>query len=387
MFKSEVSVAKELSSSFRKGTARQRREVLLNLYPCPDPGPSDDLDWADNLVENAFGWHHLPVGLVPNFCVNGKTYHLPLATEEPSVIAAASFSARLLARFGGLNAEADAAILRGQLFLEGGDPSRWSEVSEEVQRLAHESLASMNRRGGGLKKAELETLREGLTLVTFWVDVCDAQGANAMNTLLEGLAPKLETLLGGRRLMAILSNNSPERLGRASFSIPIDQLGRSGLSGPDMARRICLASEAAQLSSDRAVTHNKGIMNGVTALALATGNDTRALEAAVHAWASRSGRYQPLSRYRIQDDKLLGQLEMPLPLATVGGGTRSLPYSNLIWEILGIRKARELMEVAAALGLAQNFAALMALCAEGIQGGHMRLHQRRLQPEEGHGLR
>ncbi len=375
-------MAGELPPSFRKMPAQRRREVLLQLYPQSDTEPTQDLDWADRLVENAFGWRPLPLGLVPDFPVNGKTYHLPLATEEPSVIAAASFSGRMLARHGGIRAEATPAILRGQLFLEGADFGRWPEVRVRIQDLAAEGLVSMSRRGGGLRKVEGEQLANGLTLLTFWVDVCDAQGANVVNTLLEGLVPKTEELLGGKRLMAILSNNSPERLGRAEFSIPIEHLARSGFSGPEMARRLCLASEAAQLSTDRAVTHNKGIMNGVTALALATGNDTRALEAAVHAYAARNGGYQPLSRYRSENGQLIGMLEMPLPLATVGGGTRSLPQSGLIWDILGITRATELMEVAAALGLAQNFAALMALCAEGIQSGHMKLHQRRLTGDE-----
>ncbi|MDR7610652.1 MAG: hydroxymethylglutaryl-CoA reductase, degradative [Armatimonadota bacterium] len=375
-------MARELPSSFRKLPAAERRALLAEWFAPELSAPDSDLDRADVLVENAFGWHRLPLGLVPNFPVNGRLYHVPLATEEPSVIAAAAFAGRILARGGGLEAEADPNVIRGQLFLEGADPERWPEAEPQLAAAAAEALQSMERRGGGYRGLGMERLPETqVTALTILADVCDAQGANALNTVLERLAPLAESLLGGRRLMAILSNNSPERLARARFRVGMEHLARAGLSGPEMARRLELASRVAHESVDRAVTHNKGILNGISALALATGNDTRALEAAVHAWASRSGRYLPLSRYRVVAGALEGEVELPLPLATVGGGTRTLPSTAAVWSLLGVENARELRAVAAALGLAQNFAALAALCAEGIQQGHMRLHQRRLGPE------
>jgi hydroxymethylglutaryl-CoA reductase len=372
----------DLPPSFRKLTATQRHDAILKALQLTEIQTEFDLEWADRLVENAFGWHHLPMGLVPNFIVNGRSYQVPLVTEEPSVIAAVSYVAKILERVGGIKAESTPSLIRGQLFLEGANAERWDEARSELINLAEAGLSRMTHRGGGLRMIQHEVLPQSrLFLITFLVDVCDAQGANAMNSLLEELSPHAERLLGGRRLMAILSNNSPERLGRASFAIPVGHLARGPFSGEQMAQRLCLAWEAARECVDRAVTHNKGIMNGITALALATGNDTRALEAAVHCYASRSGRYQPLSSYQVVDDHLKATIQLPLPLATVGGGTQALPSSNLVWKILGITKAQELMELAAALGLAQNFAALMALCGEGIQHGHMQLHQKRLKTE------
>lgn len=366
-----------LPSGFRKLPIRERRSTLAAWATLPEETEAD-LEQVERLIENAVGWHRLPLGLVPNLRVNGRVYVVPLVTEEPSVVAAASYAAGLVGLHGGLEASAQPGLIEGQIFLEGAESDRWPACREVLQATAEEALASMRRRGGGLRGLRFEILpTSGLGLLTVLADVRDALGANALNTALEALAPVAERELGGRKLMAILTNDSPERLARSRFRLPISALGRAGYSGAEMARRLTMAWAAAEDSSARAVTHNKGIMNGITALALATGNDTRALEAAVHRWAARDGRYRPLSRYRVEATHLVGEIELPLPLATVGGSTQSLPNSQAVWKLLGVSGAGELMEVAAALGLVQNLAALLALVGEGIQSGHMRLHRRR----------
>jgi len=365
----------KLPENFRKLGPIQRRSLILDGLELSDHYrfTDDQYTLSDALIENSVGWSMLPLGVVTDFPVNGKLYNLPLVTEEPSVIAAASHAARILGKHGGLKAESSEGIMRSQIFLEGASLDNWVMAKLALEAAAKEQLTSMSERGGGLVDISSECLKEtGLILLTFKVDVCDAQGANLLNTLMESLSPLAESLLGGNKLLAILSNHSPERLSRASFRIP--------LPGESIAHRIVLASRAAQESVDRAVTHNKGIMNGITALVLATGNDTRAAEAGAHAWACRSGRYMPLSCYKIEGGDLVGEIELPLALATVGGATKALPDASFARRISGIETSRELGAVAAALGLAQNYAALLALCTEGIQKGHMALHKRRVNP-------
>lgn len=340
-----------------------------------------DLALADRLVENAVGWMPLPLGIASGLVVNGTNYEVPLATEEPSVVAAVSYAASITARCGGFVAGASDPVMRAQVFLEGAHPD--AEARLEAHRLALEAeartlLTSMERRGGGLRGLSLGRL-EGLdvAVVRLDVDVRDAMGANLLNTLAEALAPALERALGGKKLLAILSNDASLRPAWAEVTIPLASLAKPSFSGPEMGRRIALASAVAQVDPQRAVTHNKGIMNGITALANATANDTRALEAAVHSWAGSTGTYKGLSRWTVEGEHLKGRIDIPLALATVGGSVGVHPTARMVLQTLGYPNSPTLCAVAAALGLAQNFAALFALTGEGIQRGHMALHHRR----------
>jgi hydroxymethylglutaryl-CoA reductase len=340
-----------------------------------------ELELADLLVENAVGWMPVPLGVASGFVINGRNYEVPLATEEPSVIAAASYGASLAARAGGFRAGAADPVMRAQVFLENPAPD--AEARFETHRAALEAeakahLSSMERRGGGLRAISLARLADlDVAVVRFDVDVRDALGANLLNTLAEALVPTLESGLGGRKLLAILSNDASLRPAWAEVEFPVEALGKPGIPGHEMARRMALASAVAQADPQRAVTHNKGIMNGISALALATGNDTRALEAAVHSFAASGGAYRGMSRWTVDHGTLRGRLDIPLALATVGGSVGTHPTAQMALQVLGSPGAKELCAVAASVGLAQNFAALFALTGEGIQRGHMALHERR----------
>ena len=376
------------SPALRKLTLAQRRQWLTDSVNF-DAQEAEcflaDLwghELADVLVENSVGWFKLPLGIVSALVVNGVSHEVPLVTEEPSVIAAASYAARLLGKAGGLQATASPPVMRSQVFLEGAGPGAQETLEKHragLEAQARELLGSMERRGGGFRGLSVKLLPElNCLAVNLDVDVRDALGANLLNSLAEALTPALETAFGGRKILAILSNDASRRLATATFRLPVASLAKPGFAGPEMARRLVLAAEIAQHEPQRAVTHNKGIMNGVAALALATGNDTRALEAAVHSWASNSGTYRGLSTYRVEDGFLKGTLTMPVALATVGGSTQSLPLARVALKLLEVTSSQELCEIAVALGLAQNFAALFALAGEGLQRGHMALHARRV---------
>jgi len=268
--------------------------------------------------------------------------------------------------------------MRAQVFLEHPAADAEARLETHRSRLETEArthLVSMERRGGGLRALSLARFPDADTVVVrLDIDVRDAMGANLLNTLAEALTPLLEELLGGKKLLAILSNDASLRPVTASFRVPVSALVKTGFTGAEMAERIVRGAQLAQLDPQRAVTHNKGIMNGITALAVATGNDTRALEAGVHSFAAASGAYRGLSTYVTDGEFLTGRITLPLALATVGGSTGLHPTARLALRLLGVAGARELCEVAAALGLAQNFAALLALTGEGIQRGHMGLH-------------
>jgi len=331
-----------------------------------------ELGLADALIENAVGWMPVPLGVASGLVVNGTSYEVPMATEEPSVIAAASAGASVAARAGGFTAGASAPVMRAQVFLEGcpGDAeTRLEAARRHLEAEARSHLVSMERRGGGFRGLSMARLA-GLevALVRLDVDVRDAMGANLLNTLAEAMTPSLEKALGGKKLMAILSNDAGLRPAWAEVKLTLD---------PDRARRITLASAVAQADGQRAVTHNKGIMNGITAMALATGNDTRALESAVHSFAGSSGTYKGLSRWTAEGGGLHGRIDLPLALATVGGSVGVHPTAQMSLQLLGNPDSPTLCSIAAALGLAQNFAALNALVGDGIQKGHMALHDRR----------
>ncbi|MFW6362932.1 MAG: hypothetical protein ACOC0D_03710, partial [Spirochaeta sp.] len=259
---------------------------------------------------------------------------------------------------------------------------------KDLHSLLHREIArilpAMTARGGGYRDCDVVYLPDSRLLrIQIHIDVRDAMGANILNTAAEGIKPLLQKRYGGRSFMAILTNDSGFRLARAGFRMPLTVLRRRGIDSKVLAERIVRASALAQEDPSRAVTHNKGIMNGITALALATGNDTRGLEAAVHRFASKHGRYRGLTQYRIDQDHLIGRIELPVPLGSVGGAIGFHPVARMALRILKVSSAGELGRIAAALGLVQNFSAISALVAEGIQHGHMRFHALRLAYQAG----
>ncbi len=384
---------------FRRSPVRTRRKMLKALILPENKSDHRDfdlsgndgslLDLADAMVEQAVGYMGIPLGIAGPFVIDGKQTMIPMATEEPSVIAAASYAGNILSKYGGLKTESKDPIMTAQLFIENTDQgeaaARKIEDSENIiKEHLSDILSSMEKRGGGWRELETRWIEVSETLViNFKIDVRDAMGANLLNSAAEKLRPLVESITGGQVLMAILSNRSLERTATAEFSLPVEALGSNGFDGDETARRIVRAAEIARQDPDRAVTHNKGIMNGISALALVTGNDTRALEAAAHSYAGRTGPYHGLTEYRIAEGLLEGKLEMPLPFAATGGAVGFHPVSRWAMEILGNPDAGELSRIAAALGLAQNLSALRALVSEGIQKGHMSLHARRLAYDAG----
>ncbi len=342
---------------------------------------------ADRMIENVIGVLGLPVGLGLNFRINGRDYVAPMAVEEPSVVAALSSAAKLVREAGGFRAEADDPVLIGQIqVLDVPDPAHAAadllSRREEIIRLANSIHPRMVARGGGVVDVEVHRRAmpggEGEMLVLhLLVDTRDAMGANLVNSMCEGVSALVESMSGGRVFMRILSNLSDRALARAEVAIPVELLGGKGQSGEDVRDGIAMAAELAAVDPYRAATHNKGIMNGIDAVALATGNDWRALEAGAHAWAARHGNYTALSKWwRGEDGALRGRLEMPIKVGIVGGSLEANPSTQLFLRMMRVESAQELAQVMAAVGLAQNFSALRALVTEGIQAGHMTLHAR-----------
>lgn len=351
-------------------------------------GSGLDRRLAGQMIENAIGVYGLPLGVAPNFLVNGRELLVPLAIEEPSVVAALGNAARMFRRSGGFCADSDEPLMTGQVQLLDVaeiESARAAilQARPELLELADSFAGGLVARGGGARELELRPLQHSVVgpmlIVNIVIDCRDAMGANLVNSICEGLAPRLEALSGGRANLRILSNLADRRLARAGCHIPASELNDGELPGLEVAQRIVAAAALAEIDPQRAATHNKGIMNGIDAMAIATGNDWRALEAGAHAWAARDGSYASLSRWRLDGDNVLhGSLELPLAVGTVGGATRVHPLAAVALKIMKVTRARELAEVMAAVGLAQNFAALRALAAEGIQRGHMRLHARQL---------
>ncbi|MCU0522496.1 MAG: hydroxymethylglutaryl-CoA reductase, degradative [Anaerolineae bacterium] len=345
------------------------------------------LDRAGAMVENAVGLYALPLGIATNFVVNGRDVLVPMAIEEPSVIAGASLAARLGRQSGGFTAEADDPIMIGQIQLvDLQDPYAAIEAvlasKERLMALANALDPVLVDLGGGARGIQariLSTAKGPMLIVHLLVDVRDAMGANAVNTACERLAPELAALTGGTPYLRILSNLADHRLAHARVAIPEEVLAFEAFTGAQVAEGIELAWAFAAADPYRAATNNKGIMNGVDAVVLATGNDWRAVEAGAHAYAARSGQYTSLSTWRRDGaGMLVGDLELPLALGTVGGATRVHPTAQVALKIMGVRSAGELAQVVASVGLAQNLAALRALATEGIQKGHMALHARQV---------
>jgi hydroxymethylglutaryl-CoA reductase len=351
----------------------------------PDAGLS--IAQADHLVENVVGVIAVPVGVATNFTIDGEDRLVPMATEEPSVVAAASNAARIARVHGGFRTSSSGDVMIAQIqILDAVDPHaarlRVLEARDELLALANELDPILVSFGGGARDIDVRILptRVGTqVIVHLHVDVRDAMGANAVNTMAEAIAPRIAEIAGSRTLLRILTNKADQRITRARAVFDAELLG-----GPQVVADIVAASAFAEADPYRAATHNKGIMNGITAVVLATGNDTRAVEAGCHSHAARSGRYSALSQFEQDaDGNLVGTIEVPLAVGLVGGATKAHPTAQAGVTLLGVETARELAAVIASVGLAQNLAACRALAAEGIQRGHMTLHARTIAASAG----
>jgi len=347
-----------------------------------------ELSQAEHMIENVVGMHSLPLGIATNFLINGRDYLIPMVIEEPSVVAGASFAARLVREGGGFHTCSTASEMIAQIqVLDIPDPSRARfDLLAQKQRLldlANQTdpvTVSQHGRAQDLEVRLITGSPVGSMLVVHLIYDCqDAMGANMVNTAAEVLAPLVEEITGGRVNLRILSNLAERRLARARGIVPVQALATRELPGPVLVDRIIEAYALAAADPYRAATHNKGIMNGVDAVVIATGNDWRAVEAGAHSYAARSGRYTSLSTWeKDANGNLVGTLELPVAVGIVGGATRVHPTARAALKLLGVQSARELAEVIAAVGLAQNLAAIRALAAEGIQRGHMELHARQV---------
>jgi hydroxymethylglutaryl-CoA reductase len=344
--------------------------------------PPDEkmLSIADRMIENVIGTLSIPLGVAANFTINGRDYLIPMATEEPSVVAAASNMASVARIHGGFHTSTDQPIMIAQIQVVGAsDPNgarmRLYERRQELLDLANEQDPFLVQLGGGAREINVRIIEAGQShyvVLHLIVDVRDAMGANAVNTMAEALAPLVSEIAGGRVRLRILSNKADLRLARVRAVYDKNALG-----GEDVVEGIVDAYAFAAADPYRAATHNKGIMNGISAVVLATGNDTRAVEAGAHSHAAASGRYTSLSHYEKDGDgNLVGTMELPMAVGLVGGATRTHPVAQACVKLLGVKSAQELAGVITAVGLAQNTGALRALAAEGIQKGHMSLHAR-----------
>ena len=337
-------------------------------------------DKADNMIENAIGTFSLPLGIATNFRINDKDYLIPMVIEESSVIAAASKAAKIARIHGGFKAEAEQSYSIGQIQVVNIDVQsaipKVIGASNEILSLANSKSNTLSKMGKGAKEVSCKDIRTDsghMLIVELVIDVGDAMGANVTNTMCEAVAPLIEELTGGKVLLRILSNYSTKRMARASAVFDKDAVG-----GENVVDDIILAFQFAENDSYRAVTHNKGVMNGTISVANATGQDSRAIEAAAHAYASKSGTYRSLTKWaKDSNGNLVGNFELPLSVGIVGGIVQHHPIAKICTKILGVSTAQELSCVMAAAGLAQNFAAMRALATEGIQKGHMKLHARK----------
>lgn len=381
-------------NGFSKKSYHERLELLqAQAFLSPEKQTSLEQDEqisvtvADQLSENVVGTFSLPYSLVPEVLVNGQEYTVPYVTEEPSVVAAASYASKIIKRAGGFTAQVHERQMIGQVALyQVADPEQAQEKiaskKAELLELANQAYPSIVKRGGGARDLHIEQIKgeTDFLVVYLHVDTQEAMGANMLNTMLEALKPVLEELSQGQSLMGILSNYATDSLVTASCRIAFRYLSRQKDQGREIAEKMALASQFAQSDAYRATTHNKGIFNGVDAILIATGNDWRAIEAGAHAFASRDGRYQGLSRWTLdlEREELVGEMTLPMPVATKGGSIGLNPRVALSHELLGNPSAKELAQIIVSIGLAQNFAALKALVSTGIQQGHMKLQAKSL---------
>lgn len=343
-------------------------------------------DEADRMVENAIGMVSFPLGIATSFQINGKDYLVPMVIEEPSVIAAASKAAKIAKKHGGFTMKADESYSIGQIQVVGVDVksaiSKIKKSSKQILKLANSKSQTLSKMGKGAKQVSCKKIKTDsgpMLVVELLIDVGDAMGANVTNTMCEGVAPLIEKLTGGRVILRILSNYSTKRLVRGTAIFDKEQVG-----GQKIVDNIILAYQFAANDPYRAVTHNKGVMNGIIAVANATGQDTRAIDAGAHAYASKTGRYSSLTEWK-KDKKgnLVGKIELPMAVGIVGGIVNVHPTIKICTKILGVKSAKELACIIAAVGLAQNFSAIRALASEGIQKGHMKLHARNIAASAG----
>ena len=392
-------MTKKKKSSRIKGfynlSLEKRRQELIDLGFSTsenlqrfNPETALPLEIAENMIENVIGTFSLPVGIALNFQVNGRDVLVPMAVEEPSIVAGASFMAKLAREGGGFIAEITDPVMIGQIQIL--DVKDLSAARDDILDKKGELLASLEdldpilkELGGGPKDLEVRIIDNSaigpFLVIHLYIDVRDAMGANAVNTACERIAPSLEDLTGGRVHLRILSNLADRRLARASCVIPVERLAFEDYSGEQVRDGIIEAWAFADSDSYRAATHNKGIMNGIDAVTLVTGNDWRAVEAGAHAYAARFGFYRSLSTwFENPNGDLEGELELPLALGIVGGATRVHPGAKAALEIMEVNTAKELAEIVVSVGLAQNLAAIRALATDGIQKGHMQLHARQV---------
>ncbi|NIP40203.1 MAG: hydroxymethylglutaryl-CoA reductase, degradative [Candidatus Aenigmarchaeota archaeon] len=384
-------------SGFYKKSPEERLKIIKELARLTNEEAeilkktgSLGMETADRMIENVVGTSELPFGLGLHFLINGKEYVIPMCIEEPSVVAAASFAAKLAKPSGGFETSSSDPVMIGQIQILGFGNFEKAKNSilnnrEKILSKANERDSVLINFGGGAKDIEIRRVDSEMgrmLVVHLLVDVRDAMGANAVNTMCEEVSPLLEELTGGYVRLKIISNLADKRLARAKAvwrKKVLEDSTKGLMKGEEVVDAVLEAYHLAANDPYRCATHNKGIMNGVDAVVIATGNDFRAVEAGAHSYASISGRYKPLTRYhKNKEGDLVGEIELPLAIGTVGGATRTKPEAKVALKILGVGSAKELSEIIASVGLAQNFAALRALATEGIQRGHMRLHAKNI---------
>ncbi len=380
-------------SGFYKNCIEDRQSIIQELTKLTDKElkilknygyfTSEQLD---SFIENTIGSYQLPIGIATNFLINNKEYLIPMVTEEPSIIAAASNAARFARKYGGFKCEPVESIMIGQIQISKINSSEINTISDFIIKNKEELLNYVNSKdkilhslGGGaidLQIRKINTINGTMIILHLLVNVLDAMGANAINTMVEGLANKIQNKIPGSIGLKIISNYAIHRIAKCKAIFDTEILG-----GDEVVLKILDAYAFAMADPFRAVTNNKGIMNGISALATATGNDTRAIEAGAHAFASinsKNNQYCSLSKYYLdEENRLNGELIIPMPIAIIGGIIKKHPLTQIALKILGVKSSEELSQIAVAVGLAQNIGALRALASEGIQAGHMKLHNRK----------
>ena len=385
---------KSLDKAFRHLSREDKLKQLVEYgwlnddnYEVLRNNPMINEEVANSLIENVIGQGTLPVGLLPKIIVDDKEYVVPMMVEEPSVVAAASYGAKLVNNTGGFKTVKSERLMIGQIVFDAVEDTEAlaqdiKNIEPQIKQIADEAYPSIIERGGGYRRIDIDTFPEQQLLsLKVFVDTKDAMGANMLNTILEAITAHLKNEFPNRDvLMSILSNHATASVVRVQGEIKVEDLNRGERSGEEVAKRMERASVLAQVDIHRAATHNKGVMNGIHAVVLATGNDTRGAEASAHAYASRDGQYRGIATWEYDEDRgrLVGTIEVPMTLAIVGGGTKVLPIAKASLDLLNVETAQELGQVVAAVGLAQNFSACRALVSEGIQKGHMSLQYKSL---------
>lgn len=380
---------------FYKMTVEERKQHMIQLCQL-DETTADQLlssvslpeETADHMIENVIGTFGLPLAVGLNFKVNEKDYIIPMAVEEPSIVASASYIAKIVRETGGFKTESTERIMIGQIQVvgcedfEAAKEAVYNEKATLIEA-ANNAYPSLASRGGGAIDLDVRMINEGsskysqMLIVHLYVNTCDAMGANIINTMTESLAPVVEHVTNGKVYLRILSNYADRCLAKASCTIPPYLLESDGFTGEEVRDGVIQAYEFAATDPYRAVTHNKGIMNGIDPVIIATGNDWRAIEAGAHAYAAKDGQYRSMTTWsKDEEGNLKGSLELPMSLGIVGGASRVHPMAKVAYQLLKVTSARELSEVIASVGLAQNLGALKALATDGIQKGHMALHSR-----------